>query len=167
MSIDSKDRKRKCLTEQTFHIIDSKDRKRNHFLFFMSIINLLGIIWRNDDDDDDGASHNSRVARYLIPKEVGAVPDQELLEDFTNSWVSRFSMTSWYNPHHPHHWQRNNVLSPGITNIDFNCFSFCAMNKFNFCNQGVFRLTSLEYTHKLLKWQWKPQPSFTKKGFVM
>ena len=125
MSIDSKNRIRKCLTTQTFHSIDSKDRIRK-YPFFISIINLLGIIWRNDDDD--GAGHNSRVARYLIPKEVGAVPDQELLEDFTNSWVSRFSMTSWYNPHHPHHWQRNNVLSPGITNIDFNCFSFCAMN---------------------------------------
>ena len=94
----------------------------------MSIINLLGTIWRNDDDDDDGAGPNSRVARYLIPKEVGTVPDQELLEDFTNSWVSRFSMTSWYNPHHPHHWQKINVLSAGITNIDSNCFSFCAMN---------------------------------------
>ena len=83
MSIDSKDRIRKCLIEQTFNSIDSKDRIRKHF-FFMSIINLLGIICRNDDDDDV-ASHNSRVARYLIPKEVGAVPDQELLEDFTNS----------------------------------------------------------------------------------
>ena len=128
MSIDSKNRIRKCLTEQTFNSIDSKDRTRK-YPFFMSI--LLGIIWRNDDDD--GAGHNSRVARYLIPKEVGTVPDQELLEDFTNSWVSRFSMTSWYNPHHPHHRQKN-VLSAGITNIDSNCFSFCdeCMNKFNF-----------------------------------
>ena len=44
----------------------------------------VGRLWPSDDDDG-GASHNCRVARYLIPKEVGTVPDQELLEDFTNS----------------------------------------------------------------------------------
>ena len=128
MSIDSKNRMRKCLTEQTFNSVDSKDRIRKH-LFFMSIINLLGTIWRNEEDDDDGAGHNSRVARYLIPKEVGTVPDQELLEDFTNSESAGSAWhPAWYNPHHPHHWQKNNVLSAGITNIDSNCFSFCAMN---------------------------------------
>ena len=85
MSIDSNNRVRECFTEQTFNFIDSKERIRK-YLFFMSIINLLGTIRRNDDDDDDdGAGHNCRVARYLIPKEVGTVPDQELLEDFTNS----------------------------------------------------------------------------------
>ena len=132
------------MTRQTFNSIDFKDIIRKH-LFSMSITNLLGIIWRNDDDDDDGAGPNSRVARYLIPKEVGTVPDQELLEDFTNSWVSRFSMTSWYNLHHPHHWQKNNVLTPIVS-----ASVRWMYEQIQFLH-GVFRPTSPAYTHKILK----------------